>query len=107
MYSPLIARELRRRGHDVVSAHEEPGSGIADEDLFDHARSEQRALVTENVRDYRPLAEALISVGEGHSGLVFTTEKRWPRSDPGALIAALDRMLRSTPGDVNDVELWP
>jgi predicted nuclease of predicted toxin-antitoxin system len=82
MYSPLIARELRTRGHDAVSVHEEPGSGTADEDVLDYARSQQRALLTENVRDYRPLGEALISVGEGHSGLVFTTEKRWPRRTP-------------------------
>jgi hypothetical protein len=106
MYSRLIARELRRRGHDVVSVHDKPGSGTADEVVFDYARSQQRALVTENVRDYRPLADAVISVEERHPGLVFTTEKRWPRRDPGALIAALDGMLKSTPGELNNVELW-
>lgn len=67
MYSPLIARELRARGHDVVSVHEEPGSGTADEEVFDYARSERRAVVTENVRDHRPLAEALLAAGESHS----------------------------------------
>jgi len=106
MYSPLIARELRARGHDVVSVHEEPGSGTADEEVFDYARSERRAVVTENVRDYRPLAEALLAAGESHSGLVFTTETRWPRTDPGSLITGIDAMLASTPGEPVDAEIW-
>ena len=46
-----LPRELRARGHDVVSVHEEPGSGTADEEVFDYARSERRAVVTENVRE--------------------------------------------------------
>jgi predicted nuclease of predicted toxin-antitoxin system len=106
MYPSLIAQELRARGHDVVSVHESPGSGAPDEQVFDHARSEGRAIVTENVRDYRPLAEILLAAGESHSGLVFTTSKRWPRSNLGALIAALDQLLTSTPEQPIDSELW-
>ena len=106
MYPSLIARELRARGHDVVSVHESPGSGTSDEHVLNHARSEGRAIVTENVRDYRPLAEALLAAGESHSGVVLTTSKRWPRTNPGALIAALDELLRSTPEQPIDSELW-
>lgn len=106
MYPSLIAGELRARGHDVVSVHESPGSGTPDEQVLDHARSEGRAVVTENVRDYRPLAEALLAAGGNHYGLVFTTEKRWPRSSPGALIVALDQLLKSTPEQLVDNELW-
>lgn len=106
MYPSLIARELRARGHDVVSVHESPGSGTPDEQVLDRARSDVRAVVTENVRDYRPLADALLAAGESHSGLVFTTEKRWPRSDPGALITALEVLLASTSEQPVDAELW-
>jgi len=106
MYPSLIAAELRARGHDVVSVHEAPGRGASDDEVFEHARSEGRAVVTENVRDYRPLAEARLVGGENHAGVVFTTEKRWPRSDPGALIAALDSLLSSTPGQPTDAEIW-
>jgi hypothetical protein len=106
MYPSLIARELRTRGHDVVSVHESPGSGRSDEQVFDHARSEGRAVVSENVRDYRPLAEALLVAGESHFGLVFTTDKRWPRTDPGRLITALDNLLASTPPQPVDAEIW-
>jgi hypothetical protein len=106
MYPSLIASELRTRGHDVVSVHESPGSGTSDEQVLDHARSDGRAVVTENVRDYRPLAEALLAAGDSHAGLVFTTEKRWPRTDPGALITALDALLASTSEQPVDAEIW-
>lgn len=106
MYPSLIARELRARGHDVVSVHESPGSGTSDEQVFDHARSEGRAVLTENVRDFRPLAEALLTAGGSHAGLVFTTDKRWPRSDPGSLITGIDAMLVSAPGQPVDAEIW-
>jgi predicted nuclease of predicted toxin-antitoxin system len=106
MFPSLIARELRSRGHDVVSVHESPGSGASDEQVLDHAGSEGRAIVTENVRDYRPLAETLLAAGESHSGVVFTTSKRWPRTNPGALIAALDELLTSTPEQPINSELW-
>jgi hypothetical protein len=106
MYPSLIARELRARGHDVVSVHESPGSGTADDQVLDDARSEGRAVVTENVRDFRPLAEQLLAAGDSHAGLVFTTEKRWPRSDPGALITGIDAMLTSTPGQLVGTETW-
>lgn len=106
MYPSLIARELRARGHDVVSVHESPGRGTSDEDVLDHARSEGRAVVTENVRDYRPLAEALLASGTSHAGLVLTTSRRWPRTDPGSLITALDTLLTSTPHQPVDLEIW-
>jgi len=106
MYASRIAHELRARGHDVVSVHESPGSGTSDERVLDHARSEGRAVLTENVRDFRPLAEALLVAGESHAGLVFTTDKRWPRTDPGALITALETLLDSTPGQPVDAEFW-
>ena len=77
MYPRLIATELQARGHDVVS-----------------------------VRDYRSLGEELMAAGESHTGMVFTTPKRWPRSNPGALIAALNELLTATPEQPIDGELW-
>jgi hypothetical protein len=106
MYPALIAEDLRRRGHDVVSAHDSPGRGTPDEDLFESARAEGRAVVTENVSDFRPLAEAVLAADEHHAGVVFTTDKRWPRSEPGGLINALDELLEAKPDQPLDTELW-
>lgn len=106
MYPSLIARELQVRGHDAVSVHERPGRGASDMDVLAFARAEGRAVVTENASDYRPLAEGLIAGGESHCGLVLTSPKRWPRASPGGLITALDELLRATPEQPVDQELW-
>jgi predicted nuclease of predicted toxin-antitoxin system len=106
MYPSSVARELRARGHDVVSVHDEPGRGTPDDDVLDYACEEGRAVVTENVRDYRPLADARIAAGGSHRGLVLTTEKRWPRSNVGALIAAFDQLMATTRERPVDQELW-
>jgi predicted nuclease of predicted toxin-antitoxin system len=106
MYPRAIAEELRARGHDAVSVHDAPGPGTTDEELFDHARSEYRAVVTENIRDYRPLAEEILKAGEAHSGLILTTAKRWPRNDIGAIITALDELLATNPDEPVNEERW-
>lgn len=103
MYAPAIAFELRVRGHDVVSAHESSDPalvGAPDEEVLAAARAEQRALVTENVRDYRPLEVALIAGGGHHAGLVYTSNRQFPRGHPataGRLVLALDALLRDRP----------
>ena len=86
MYPAFIAEQLRARGHDAVSVHDEPGRGTPDDEEFSHARSHGRAVVTENIRDFRPLAEALLVAGDNHAGVVFATDRRRPRSYPRALI---------------------
>ena len=106
MYPTLIARELRARGYDVVSVHESPGAGAPDNRVLDHARGEGRAVVTENVRDFRPLADAVLASRASLPGIVFTTERRWPRNDPGSLIGALEALLASTPEQPLDAEIW-
>ena len=107
-FGPEVARRLRdERDQDAVSALEHAGlRGKADRDLFEAAQSDGRALVTENIRDYRPLAERLISAGESHAGLVFTTDRRWPRNDAGALINALERLLVERPDQPVAIEIW-
>ena len=52
--------------------------------------------------DVLPLAEALLTAGESH----YTTDKRWPRTDPGSLITAIDELLNATPHQPVDAEIW-
>lgn len=103
MYAPAIAVELRARGHDVLSAHEGAGPGLVggdDSHVLAFARREARALVTENVRDFRPLESALLADGAHHAGLVYTSNLQFPRADPattGRLVRALDALLTAAP----------
>jgi predicted nuclease of predicted toxin-antitoxin system len=103
MYAHAVADGLRALGHDVVSVHdrrETPLAGASDPDVLAAARREKRALVTENVRDFRPLESALLADGSHHAGLVYTSDRQFPRGDPattGQLVHALDAFLRTTP----------
>ena len=77
---------------------------IADADVLAAARREERTLVTENVRDFRLLENALLAAGSHHAGLVYTSNRQFPRGDPGTtgrLVRALDPLLRTTP-DLRD-----
>ena len=73
MLSVAIARELRERGHDVLAIAEHPGwAALSDPEVLAVARTERRAIVTNNLQDYRPLhADAITPGGPGHFGMVF------------------------------------
>lgn len=56
MLAPDIARELRERGHDVETVAGHPDwASLSGSQLLTVARTERRAIVTNNLRDYRPL----------------------------------------------------
>jgi Domain of unknown function (DUF5615) len=99
MYPATIAEQLRDRGHDVVSVHDPDLrylEGVPDEDVFQAAVAERRALVTENVSDFRRLEGEALAGGVGTPGLVFTTNRQFPRGHPatvGHIVAALDALL--------------
>jgi hypothetical protein len=56
-----------------------------------HGRTERRAIVTNNLRDYRPLhAEAITPGGPGHFGMVcMPGSYRRTKADTGRIISAL------------------
>ncbi len=111
MYAPALAAELRARGHDVASVHdasETPLAGASDADALAAARREERTLVTENVRDYRPLESGLLADGSHHAGLVYTSNRQFPRghsATTGQLVRALDALLRAAP-DLRDRSIF-
>lgn len=99
MYPPVVAEQLRARGHDVVSVHDPEYrrfESAADENIFAAALAEDRALVTENVPDFQRLeADALVR-GEAHAVLIFTSNRQFPRGEPGTigrLVEALHTLM--------------
>ena len=109
LYAPAIAVALRVRGHDVVSVHKaEPLLAAQDEEVLAAGAAAARALVTENVRDFRPLETALLAAGGYHHGIVYTSKRQFPRGDPatiGRLVRALDVLLRDPP-DLRDRSIF-
>lgn len=111
MLSPAIARELRSRGHDVeaVSGRVER-EAFTDREIMALARSEHRALVANNLRDFRPPHnEALALGGPGHYGMIFMPgDYRRTRAGSGRIIAAFEAKLAEYPGEgaLADSETW-
>jgi hypothetical protein len=95
-FSPEIARQLRRRRHDVVApATQRELHGLPDVELLAYATVEHRALVTENVADFIELHRATIITGRRHYGLIFTSPRQFPRTirAVGRLVRSLDALL--------------
>jgi predicted nuclease of predicted toxin-antitoxin system len=71
---PLLATILRERGYDAVSAVELGRLSIPDADHFEYAATNNRSLLTFNIRDFVPLATRAIEEGRHFSGLIVTEQ---------------------------------
>jgi uncharacterized protein DUF5615 len=111
MLSPAIARELRSRGHDVEAVAGHPDrEALPDPEVLALARAEHRSIVTNNLRDFRPLHhEAIMPGGAGHFGMIFIPGSyRRTRADTGRIIAGLEAILAQYPGETGlaNGEAW-
>jgi len=105
MFSPAIAEELRRRGHDVVAVAGDPRlQSMTDTEVFGWAKTDGRRVVTENVADFRPL----LFDDPQSPGVLFTSSRSLPRRrrSMGALIAALDGWLVTAKQQPLAAEAW-
>jgi hypothetical protein len=84
----LVVEELRRLGHDVLTAHEDNQRGVADLDILARAHALGRALLTHNRWHF----EKLNRQGVPHRGIVSATQ------DPTNPIALTDRIHAALAG---------
>ena len=109
MFSPAIAADLRQLGHDVIAVADRPDlRSKSDEEIFAWASAEKRWLLTENVKDFRPIMLRALPAGAPGCGLLFTSSRAFPRSrkNPGSLIRALDAWLTAGPPAPPLTESW-
>ena len=109
MFSPAIAAELCELGHDVIAVADRPDlRAKSDEEIFAWASAERRWLLTENVKDFRPIMLRVLSAGSPGCGLLFTSSRAFPRSrkNPGPLINALHAWLTDGPPASPVTESW-
>lgn len=103
MYPAGIADGLRARGHDAVAVVERAElRNMSDAEVFAAAQSERRAVVTENVPDFVPIASDHDAAGRAHHGLVLVHARKYTRGKPrtiGAMVAALDALASRHPAD--------
>jgi hypothetical protein len=106
--SPQIAVLLCEAGYDVVAVavrHELIGS--SDSIILEVATSEGRAVITNNVKDFRPLAAARLAQGGTHAGLILVPSTRTRiRSAIGALASAIVGVLHDHPDGLEGSERW-
>ena len=109
MFSPAIAAELRELGHDVIAVADRADlRARSDEEIFAWAGAERRWLLTENVKDFRPIMLRALQAGPPGCGLLFTSSRAFPRSrkNPGPLINTLHAWLTAGPPAPPVTESW-
>lgn len=109
MYPARLAVDLRARGHDVVAVKERPDlREQADEAILRAAAAERRALLTENVGDFRVLVERFAAEGERHYGVLLVSARSLPRSrrGRGPLLRGIESFLQLHPGEEELIDSW-
>lgn len=106
--SPQIAVVLRGAGYDVLAvADRDDLVGCSDRLVFEVASSEGRAVVTNNIKDFRPLAAEWLAVGRTHPGLILLPSARTrTRTAVPALATAIEAILRAHPEGIAGSERW-
>lgn len=100
-YSAAIAVQLREAGHEVAAVQGDAALEDCDDAvLMQAAGTRGRALLTNNVRHFAPLAREWAARGEHHFGLIFTSDESMPRSRRtiGLYVERLDELLERHPG---------
>ena len=110
MFSPTLAAALRDLGFDVVAVAERPDlRALGDDKIFALACTSGRWLVTENVKDFRPMLLRAVQESTATTGILFTSSSRTfarSRKNPGPLISALHSWLMTGPPEAPMTEDW-
>lgn len=106
--SPTVAEWLRAHGLDAVAVSERPElRGQPDERLMGVAAEEDRAIVTNDVKDFRPIARRWHDGGRSHAGLVFIPKERdRARSSAARLASAIELLMITNPNGLANAEVW-
>ncbi len=106
--SGRIAQLLRERGLDVEAVVERSDLLQApDHDVIAVAAREGQAVVSNNIKDFRPLAAERVSDGRGHAGLILLPAGRSrSREATGALADAIEAVMRAHPDGIPSAEHW-
>lgn len=106
--SSQMARALRERGLDVEAVAERTDLPEAtDREVMETAAGEERAVVTANVKDFRPIAAQRLADGRAHAGLILVPANRsLTRDATGALADGIDGVMRAHPNGISGAEHW-
>lgn len=99
---------LRQRSHDIVAVADRADlRGCSDRTILEAASSERRVVVTNNIKDFRPLAAERLARGQAHGGLILLPSSRTrTRATVHAVADAIERVLRDHPDGLSSSERW-
>jgi hypothetical protein len=69
-----VATALRLKGYDVISSHEVQKQSLSDYQQLEYAISEQRAIFSFNIGDFKRLHEEYILSGKDHFGIILSKQ---------------------------------
>ena len=87
----MLARLLRERGHEVRQAKDEFGEYTDDAALLEWCATNEVVQVTNNAKDFEPLASK-----RAHAGILLYYDQSLPETDPEGLIRFAVGSYRST-----------
>lgn len=86
-----LAADLRLRGYDVLTTQDAAKETASDEEQLLFATSQNRALVTFNVRDFAILHQQWTAAGRHHAGIVVS--QQLSSRQYGILLSRMLRLL--------------
>jgi hypothetical protein len=106
--SPQIAVLLRQAGFDVAAVAERPDLvGRSDRFILEAASSENRAVTTNNIKDFRPIAAEWLAQGRLHAGLMLLPSSRTRTRDAISTLAdQIQGVLGAHPDGLTGSERW-
>lgn len=109
-YTARIAEQLCAAGHDVVAVVADAElRSQPDPVLFGWAAGEGRRIVTENIKDFRPLLLHAYALSKPVAPLLLVSPRRFPRGTGDrtqAIVKALTAWLRQPGVDNRPEEDW-
>jgi len=99
---PMLGEILRQRGYDAIHVLDVDRTGKSDADQLAYAVSQQRAILTHNVRHFRLLNQKYHEEGRQHFGILLSAQL--PLRD--LLRRSLRFLGRHTADDIKNNVLW-
>jgi hypothetical protein len=98
----LLAKVLRERAYDVISAHESGNRGKPDIEQFAFAVQHGRSVLTFNARDFVPIASDAMAKNQAFPGLIVSEQLPFRE-----LLRRICRLLDSrTPEQIATTIVW-
>ena len=69
-----LAAALREAGYDAISVTEAGYKGLSDEEILTEAAAAGRAVLSHNIQDFAPLAEACFFENHPHAGIIVARQ---------------------------------